>query len=180
MYHQKTERLYAVLQYCMQYRTNCLSQPTLKTIHSQTATYSLLQSVSEIEPVTVTPVCLKDGWNSETFMILLFSVFWVKFKGCTFTSQIEFFLVCPDVVNILEPIPVNYLESYSFVQSQQSLLYVCVIRYGAANMAAVKPMMQQPSGAKPNTSHNNNNEHTAAPSMQQEQSITQVRVKKKV
>lgn len=47
-------------------------------------------------------------------------------------------------------------------------------------MAAVKPMMQQPSGAKPNTSYNNNNnEHTAALSMQQEQSITQVRVRKK-
>ncbi|XP_071751582.1 activated CDC42 kinase 1 [Centroberyx gerrardi] len=47
-------------------------------------------------------------------------------------------------------------------------------RYGAANMAAVKPMMQQPGGAKPNTSYNNNNGRTAAPSMQQEHSITQV------
>ncbi|XP_047424514.1 activated CDC42 kinase 1 [Mugil cephalus] len=53
-------------------------------------------------------------------------------------------------------------------------------RYGAANMAAVKPMIQQqhqqqqPGGAKPNTSYNNNNKRTAAPSMQQEQSITQV------
>lgn len=52
-------------------------------------------------------------------------------------------------------------------------------RYGTANMAAVKPMMQQqqqhPGGAKPNTSYNNNNGRTAAPSMQREQSITQVR-----
>ncbi|XP_041670531.1 activated CDC42 kinase 1 isoform X2 [Cheilinus undulatus] len=47
-------------------------------------------------------------------------------------------------------------------------------RYGAANMAAVKPMIQQPGGAKPNSSYNNNNGRTAAPSMQQEQSITQV------
>ncbi|XP_070708909.1 activated CDC42 kinase 1 [Pempheris klunzingeri] len=47
-------------------------------------------------------------------------------------------------------------------------------RYGAANMVAVKPMMQQPGGTKPNSSHNNNNDRTAVPSMQQEQSITQV------
>ncbi|XP_056220979.1 activated CDC42 kinase 1 isoform X3 [Seriola aureovittata] len=49
-------------------------------------------------------------------------------------------------------------------------------RYGAANMAAVKPMVhqQQPGGAKPNSSYNNNNGRTAAPSMQQDQSITQV------
>ncbi|XP_035510005.1 activated CDC42 kinase 1 isoform X2 [Morone saxatilis] len=47
-------------------------------------------------------------------------------------------------------------------------------RYGAANMAAVKPMIQQPGGAKPNSSYNNNNGRTAAPSMQQEQSVTQV------
>ncbi|XP_024136388.1 activated CDC42 kinase 1 [Oryzias melastigma] len=48
-------------------------------------------------------------------------------------------------------------------------------RYGAANMAAVKPMMQQqPGGAKPNSSYNNNNGGAAAPSMQQEQSISQV------
>ncbi|XP_044195976.1 activated CDC42 kinase 1 isoform X2 [Thunnus albacares] len=47
-------------------------------------------------------------------------------------------------------------------------------RYGTANMAAVKPMMQQPGGAKPNSSYNNNNGRTAVPSMQQEQSITQV------
>ncbi|KAM7369675.1 hypothetical protein PAMP_010979 [Pampus punctatissimus] len=47
-------------------------------------------------------------------------------------------------------------------------------RYGTANMAAVKPMMQQPGGAKPNSSYNNNNGRTAAPSMQQEQSVTQV------
>uniref|UniRef100_A0A087XL08 Activated CDC42 kinase 1 n=1 Tax=Poecilia formosa TaxID=48698 RepID=A0A087XL08_POEFO len=50
-------------------------------------------------------------------------------------------------------------------------------RYGAANMAAVKPMMQQQQqtgGAKPNSSYNNNNGGTAAPSMQQEQSITQL------
>uniref|UniRef100_UPI0037E82E37 activated CDC42 kinase 1 isoform X2 n=1 Tax=Semicossyphus pulcher TaxID=241346 RepID=UPI0037E82E37 len=47
-------------------------------------------------------------------------------------------------------------------------------RYGAANMAAVKPMIQQPGGAKPNSSYNNNNGRHAAPSMHQEQSITQV------
>ncbi|CAN9506466.1 unnamed protein product [Ophioblennius macclurei] len=51
-------------------------------------------------------------------------------------------------------------------------------RYGAANMAAVKPMIQQQqqhSGVKPNTSYNNNNSgRAAAPSMQQGQSITQV------
>lgn len=47
-------------------------------------------------------------------------------------------------------------------------------RYGAANMAAVKPIMQQPGGAKPNSSYNNNNGRTAAPSMQREQSVTQV------
>ncbi|XP_058495173.1 activated CDC42 kinase 1 isoform X2 [Solea solea] len=51
-------------------------------------------------------------------------------------------------------------------------------RYGAANMAAVKPIMQQqqqPGGAKPNSSYNNNNGRTATvPSMQQEHSITQV------
>ncbi|XP_060920383.1 activated CDC42 kinase 1 isoform X2 [Labrus mixtus] len=47
-------------------------------------------------------------------------------------------------------------------------------RYGAANMAAVKPMIQQPGGVKPNSSYNNNNGRTAAPSMQQEQSVTQV------
>lgn len=41
-------------------------------------------------------------------------------------------------------------------------------------MAAVKPMMQQPSGAKPNSSYNNNNEPSAAPSMQQEMNVTQV------
>ncbi|KAK0143669.1 Activated CDC42 kinase 1 [Merluccius polli] len=48
-------------------------------------------------------------------------------------------------------------------------------RYGAANMAAVKPIMQQ-SRAKPNSSFNNNNGggRTTAPSMQQEQSIKQV------
>ncbi|XP_029935150.1 activated CDC42 kinase 1 isoform X2 [Myripristis murdjan] len=47
-------------------------------------------------------------------------------------------------------------------------------RYGAANMAAVKPMMQQPGGGKPNSSYNNNNGRIAAPSMQQEQSLSQV------
>ncbi|KAF1373225.1 hypothetical protein PFLUV_G00258170 [Perca fluviatilis] len=47
-------------------------------------------------------------------------------------------------------------------------------RYGAANMAAVKPMIQHPGGAKPNSSYNNNNGRSAAPSMQQEQSVTQV------
>ncbi|KAM4544178.1 activated CDC42 kinase 1 isoform 2-T3 [Fundulus diaphanus] len=50
-------------------------------------------------------------------------------------------------------------------------------RYGAANMAAVKPMMQQrqQGGAKPNSSYNNNNNgRTAAPSMQQEPSVAQV------
>ncbi|KAA8580561.1 hypothetical protein FQN60_013519, partial [Etheostoma spectabile] len=48
-------------------------------------------------------------------------------------------------------------------------------RYGAANMAAVRPMIQHPGGAKPNSSYNNNNNgRSAAPSMQQEQSVTQV------
>ncbi|XP_029384944.1 activated CDC42 kinase 1 [Echeneis naucrates] len=49
-------------------------------------------------------------------------------------------------------------------------------RYGAANMAAVKPMMQQqqPGGGKRNSSYNNNNGRTAVPSMQQESSIRQV------
>ncbi|KAM3593168.1 uncharacterized protein V6R79_007065 [Siganus canaliculatus] len=49
-------------------------------------------------------------------------------------------------------------------------------RYGAANMAAVRPMIQQPGGgAKPNPSFNNNNNgRSAVPSMQQEHSITQV------
>ncbi|XP_062415270.1 activated CDC42 kinase 1 isoform X2 [Pungitius pungitius] len=48
-------------------------------------------------------------------------------------------------------------------------------RYGAANMAAVKPMIQHPGGAKPNSSYNNNNNgRTSAPSMQQEHSVTQV------
>ncbi|MEQ2232312.1 hypothetical protein ILYODFUR_009912, partial [Ilyodon furcidens] len=47
-------------------------------------------------------------------------------------------------------------------------------RYGAANMAAVKPMMQQPGGPKPNSSYNNNNGRTVVPSMQQEHSIKQV------
>ncbi|XP_034070041.1 activated CDC42 kinase 1 isoform X1 [Gymnodraco acuticeps] len=47
-------------------------------------------------------------------------------------------------------------------------------RYGTANMAAVKPMIQHPSGAKPNSSYNNNNGRTAAPSMLQEQTVTQV------
>ncbi|KAK5849959.1 hypothetical protein PBY51_014251 [Eleginops maclovinus] len=47
-------------------------------------------------------------------------------------------------------------------------------RYGTANMAAVKPMIQRPSGAKPNSSYNNNNGRTAAPSMLQEQGVTQV------
>ncbi|XP_056439725.1 activated CDC42 kinase 1 [Gadus chalcogrammus] len=48
-------------------------------------------------------------------------------------------------------------------------------RYGAANMAAVKPIMQQ-SRAKPNSSFNNNNNggQTTTPSMQQELSIKQV------
>lgn len=41
-------------------------------------------------------------------------------------------------------------------------------------MAAVRPMMQQPEGPKPNSSYNNNNKQTAVPSMQQEQSIKQV------
>lgn len=46
-------------------------------------------------------------------------------------------------------------------------------------MAAVKPMIQQPGGAKPNSSYNNNNGRTASSSMQQEQSITQVRGREK-
>lgn len=62
------------------------------------------------------------------------------------------------------------------IKNELSPCFVCyLLRYGAANMAAVKPMMQQhPGEAKPNSSYNNNNGRTAAPSMQQEQSITQV------
>lgn len=42
-------------------------------------------------------------------------------------------------------------------------------------MAAVKPMMQQPGRAKPNSSCNNNNtERPAAPSVHQELTVTQV------
>lgn len=42
-------------------------------------------------------------------------------------------------------------------------------------MAAVKPMMQQPGRAKPNSSYNNNNSgRSAAPSMHQELTVTQV------
>ncbi|XP_061777544.1 activated CDC42 kinase 1-like isoform X2 [Nerophis ophidion] len=47
-------------------------------------------------------------------------------------------------------------------------------RYGAANMAAVKPMIQHPARAKSNSSYNNNNGRTEAPSMQRELSIIQV------
>lgn len=61
----------------------------------------------------------------------------------------------------------------------QSVMILFLIRYGAANMAAVKPMIQQqqqPSGARPNTSYNNNNNgRPAALSKQQEQSIIQVK-----
>ncbi|XP_061777549.1 activated CDC42 kinase 1-like isoform X3 [Nerophis ophidion] len=46
-------------------------------------------------------------------------------------------------------------------------------RYGAANMAAVKPMIQHPARAKSNSSYNNNNGRTEAPSMQRELSIIQ-------
>lgn len=48
------------------------------------------------------------------------------------------------------------------------------VRYGAVNMAAVKPMMhKQPEAAKPNSSHNNNNNssgggQTAASNLQQQ------------
>lgn len=43
-------------------------------------------------------------------------------------------------------------------------------------MAAVKPMVQQPGRAKPNSSHNNNNSdgRATAPSMHQELSVAQV------
>ncbi|XP_029002930.1 activated CDC42 kinase 1 [Betta splendens] len=49
-------------------------------------------------------------------------------------------------------------------------------RYGAANMATVKPMMQQQQlgEAKPNSSYNNNNGRTATPSMQHDHCIAQV------
>uniref|UniRef100_A0AAV2L7I0 Activated CDC42 kinase 1 n=1 Tax=Knipowitschia caucasica TaxID=637954 RepID=A0AAV2L7I0_KNICA len=46
-------------------------------------------------------------------------------------------------------------------------------RYGAANMAAVKPIVVQPP-PKPNSSHNNNNGRTPNPSMLPEQSIVKV------
>ncbi|XP_055085875.1 activated CDC42 kinase 1 [Periophthalmus magnuspinnatus] len=46
-------------------------------------------------------------------------------------------------------------------------------RYGAANMAAVKPIVQQPP-PKPNSSYNNNNGRTTNPSMLPEQSIAKV------
>uniref|UniRef100_H3D7Y9 Activated CDC42 kinase 1 n=1 Tax=Tetraodon nigroviridis TaxID=99883 RepID=H3D7Y9_TETNG len=52
-----------------------------------------------------------------------------------------------------------------------TLLPAPVLRYGAANMAAVRPMMQQPGRAKPNPSHQG---RSAAPSVHQELSITQV------
>ncbi|XP_061614051.1 activated CDC42 kinase 1 [Phyllopteryx taeniolatus] len=49
-------------------------------------------------------------------------------------------------------------------------------RYGAANMATVKPMIQHPARAKPNSSHNNNNNgRPAAADAQQELSVEQVR-----
>ncbi|XP_074549693.1 activated CDC42 kinase 1 isoform X2 [Halichoeres trimaculatus] len=47
-------------------------------------------------------------------------------------------------------------------------------KYGSVNMAAVKPMIQHPGGGKPNSSYNNNNGRTTAPSMHREQSVTQV------
>lgn len=78
-----------------------------------------------------------------------------------------------------------YLNIRSHLNIKTIPLYfvsvVLLIRYGAANLAAVKPMMQQqPGGAKPNSSYNNNNGGTAAPSKQQEQSITQVRESKSI
>ncbi|XP_077410018.1 activated CDC42 kinase 1 isoform X2 [Vanacampus margaritifer] len=53
-------------------------------------------------------------------------------------------------------------------------------RYGAANMAAVKPMIQQPARAKPNSSSNNNNNDggppaAAAVAAQQELDVAQIR-----
>lgn len=55
---------------------------------------------------------------------------------------------------------------------RSNLLYDVPVRYGAVNMAAVKPMMhKQPEAAKPNSSHNNNNNssgQTAAPNLQQQ------------
>lgn len=78
-----------------------------------------------------------------------------------------------------------YIFKYSFTLGKYSvrLLFLSVgflIRYGAANMAAVKPMMQQqPGGAKPNSSYNNNNGRAAAPNMQQKHSITQVGERKR-
>lgn len=55
------------------------------------------------------------------------------------------------------------------------------VRYGAVNMAAVKPMMhKQPEAAKPNSSHNNNNSGQTVGStlQQQDHSIRQVCVQK--
>ncbi|XP_077365718.1 activated CDC42 kinase 1 [Festucalex cinctus] len=55
-------------------------------------------------------------------------------------------------------------------------------RYGAANMAAVKPIVQQPARAKPNSSYNNNNndhhhdrQPAAAAAQQQELNVAQIR-----
>ncbi|XP_056868913.1 activated CDC42 kinase 1 [Takifugu flavidus] len=84
--------------------------------------------------------------------------------------------------SLLEPLP--YREGrgrFSLIDSPQNSTPQplpdrppLLERYGAANMAAVKPIMQQPSGAKPNSSYNNNNGCSAAPSMQQELNIAQV------
>uniref|UniRef100_A0A674NAG7 Activated CDC42 kinase 1 n=1 Tax=Takifugu rubripes TaxID=31033 RepID=A0A674NAG7_TAKRU len=68
----------------------------------------------------------------------------------------------------------SYSSILTFSCRPVTVAWVFSIRYGAANMAAVKPIMQQPSGAKPNSSYNNNNGCSAAPSMQQELNIAQV------
>ncbi|XP_061569681.1 activated CDC42 kinase 1 isoform X1 [Cololabis saira] len=81
--------------------------------------------------------------------------------------------------SLLEPLPFREGRGLSsLIDSSQSPAPIplperpaFLERYGAANMAAVKPMVKP----KPNSSYNNNNGRTAAPSMQQEQSITQVR-----
>ncbi|XP_051910423.1 activated CDC42 kinase 1 isoform X1 [Hippocampus zosterae] len=48
-------------------------------------------------------------------------------------------------------------------------------RYGAANMATVKPMIQHPARAKPNSSSNNNTGRAATAPAQQELSVAQIR-----
>ncbi|XP_034562049.1 activated CDC42 kinase 1 isoform X1 [Notolabrus celidotus] len=84
--------------------------------------------------------------------------------------------------SFLDPLPYREARGLSsLIESSQSSVPAplpdrpaYMEKYGSANMAAVKPMIQQPGGAKPNSSYNNNNGRTPAPIMHKEQSITQV------